>query len=147
MKHADPRGFFEIGIPAQWQVAQTPYPQAPWYALQAGDPSTGAAVEVYVFVGVTNADQALAAIQSFVANGGGVLTWQPSGAVKIAERAFQRYTGLTAFPAQNAAFEWDAYIRVGGGRTIVLSAGAPQGRLAASRSFLRQVVGTFRVGA
>jgi hypothetical protein len=146
-KHTDPRGFFEVAIPAGWQVAEAPYPQAPWYTLQAGDPATGASIEVYVFEGMGNSAAALSRIEVFVASGGGMLTCEPVGTVNIGSRPFERFSGVTSFPARGAAYEWDAYIRVGGGRTIVLSAGAPQGRLSASRALLTRVVGTFRVGA
>jgi hypothetical protein len=146
-KYSDPHGFFDVAIPAAWSVAATPFPQAPWYALQAGDPAQGIAIEVYVFVGVTSAEEAIGRVQSYVASGGGVLIYQPGGTANIGGRTFQGFTGLTTFPARGAASEWDCYVRTSGGRTIIFTASAPQGRLAGSRPLLQQVAGTFRVSA
>ena len=142
--YADPRGYFSVTIPAGWQSAALPYPAMPALALQAMDQRSGIGLEVYVFDGAENVAGAMSAIQSAIAASGGTLSYAPSGSATVGGKSFQRFAGTTYFPATGAGTEWEAYVRAGGGMTIVMSIGASAGQLGSRRSYLRQVVQTLR---
>ncbi|MGE3964957.1 MAG: hypothetical protein AB7I09_12720 [Planctomycetota bacterium] len=142
-----PTGAVELGYPSHWATNPMALQQlqsvAPWLAMTSNDPVTGASVEAYVWVGVSDVEAALGDLEAMIETLGGEIEVISSVPVQVGAYPGVRVEGSTT--TMNGPIRWIGLFTRTQQGVVGVTAGASAFNFASQQQVLQQVLSTVRV--
>ncbi len=141
--YRDSTGFFEVAIPKNWKITEFPIPTNPFFFLGANSPNMKDILEVYVFLGYEDIDEAFRSLIEEIQSGGFRVSYKKAGTRLINGRKYIKYRGVTTGDFGRSV--WEAYFTSTGNEVIGFSVGVINGNLSTEKNVLNTIINSFRV--